>query len=411
MQIYTKLIKTFPLYILFILIPLFMLNGSAVNSNTAMLKNSSIIRNGGGDNNNLSISLETISKGIGTVAADPDNPLLLKVRVKDAYGRSLPNVTINFSISSTLSELIETQNDTFDLALNHDISYQKRDIGTIQYQSGLTGPGGIILNAYTPPALNHGTEEIIITASIDGSEKNSTLMVRIIPVPVVLVHGYQATQEILSGMYEYLSSQGFKTMRINYDSEAGVAAAASELSDYLDRKKAELASDGIQTSRFDLIAHSMGGLVARYYTSNDDYGQRGDIRKLIFISVPQQGSHFASLGQKYFADNSIRDMSEGSRLFTDVFPMMKNGGLNLSIQTAALLGQYDEVVSAESASLTPWGLKTEMFDVGDNNLTVEKLLSGEILNASNHKHILYNGVVFKRIKDMLEQQLPYPSVK
>lgn len=353
---------------------------------------------------NVSIVLETVGN-IRTLAADSDNQLLLKARAVDEHGRGVPHVAVSYEISEVTSE---DSADTPVLKHDHDTGIQSKELGTMEFSSGMTGAAGNHFNIYTPPDAA-GTKQIKITAYIDDREKSSSTVISLIPVPVVLVHGYQADHKIFSGLSEYLSSNGFITMSIDYDSQAGIKPAALELSEYLDRKKAELSSDGFQTSRFDLIAHSMGGLVARYYTSSNDYALRGDIRKIIFLSVPHKGSYFASLGQNYFSDDSIRDMSEGSELFTDIFPSLINKGLNPSIQTAAILGRYDEVVSPESASLSEWGIKTEIFDVGESNLTVEKLLSGELLNAANHKLILYNSLVFNRIRNMLEQVLPFPS--
>ena len=155
----------------------------------------------------------------------------------------------------------------------------------------------------------------------------------------------------------------------------------------------------------------MGGLVARYYTCSSDYAVRSDVRKLIFISVPQKGSPFASLGLQYYDDSGIRDLVPDSGLYSSAFPSMINAGLNPSIQTSSLLGRFDEVVGAESANLSEWKIETELFDLGESNFTIDKLLTGEILQAANHKLILYNKKVYQRVQQMLESQMPYPSTK
>ena len=38
--------------------------------------------------------------------------------------------------------------------------------------------------------------------------------------------------------------------------------------------------EGIQVGKVDIIAHSMGGLVARYYTCDAGYATRDDVDKL-----------------------------------------------------------------------------------------------------------------------------------
>jgi hypothetical protein len=90
---------------------------------------------------------------------------------------------------------------------------------------------------------------------------------------------------------------------------------------------------------------------------------------------------------------------------------MINAGLNPSIQTGSILGQYDEVVGVDSASLDDWNIRRELFDIGESNFTVDKLLDGEILQATNHKMILYNKKVYQRVEQMLETDLPYPAVR
>ncbi|MBZ0099217.1 MAG: hypothetical protein K8F30_09040, partial [Taibaiella sp.] len=114
---------------------------------------------------------------------------------------------------------------------------------------------------------------------------------------------------------------------------------------------------------------------------------------------------------KYYSDRGIFDLIPDSDLFTNALPNMKNKGLNDSIQAGSILGQYDEVVSAESASLEEWGIRTELFNVGKNNFTVDKLLSGKIVEAANHKAVLYNKKIFKRVEEMLVTKLAFPIKK
>lgn len=359
------------------------------------------------DTTGLDITLTPVSPEIDTVTADSDNLLLLKAQVRDSYGNSIEGAQISLDLSGVYDpERL--------LADNGNVAGGKysENLGSILEEEGLSGKGGVFYTAYSPPAtLDSDLSGVKITASIKGTEAISNLTVKLIPVPVVLVHGYQATHEIFSGLAGYLQMQGFSTLAADYNSRTGVAPAAEELSRYLVTMKTDLAASGIQAARFDIISHSMGGLVARYYTCSGGYAMTGNVRKLIFISVPQKGSYFATLGQKYFNDESIRDMSSDSELFTLVFPEMINGGLNPSIQTASILGMYDEVVNTSSADLEDWDIDTEIYEVGENNLTVDKLLTGEIVDATNHKLILYNGKVFKRIVEMLKTNLPYPTIK
>jgi len=346
------------------------------------------------DKNGLSISLTAANPAIETLSADPENKYEVKVKVTDGEGAAVPFADVQLSAVGAAASG-----------------------GSFDPKNGTTGTDGCFTSYFIPPAGAPvdknacGTAMAELEAKLAGTDKTSTLRIKLVPVPIVMVHGYQASPDIFSGLREYLSMQGYSSTAFDYDSEKGVAPAAAELSKYLDKRLSELKAEGIQAKRFDLIAHSMGGLVARYYTCSDAYLSKNNVRKLIFISVPQKGSPFASLGLQYYSDdNSIRDMATDSELMTDVFPSMINSGLNPSIETGNILDRFDEVVSVQNASLAEWKINTEIFDVGESNLTVDKLMNGEILKATNHKCILYNMKVYQRIVEMLGKQMPYPTL-
>ncbi len=359
------------------------------------------------DKSLLNITLVTVNPGIHTLAADSGNGLVVRVQVSSAGGDGFPGAEVRLEASG------------------HE--------GSFQPSEGITDGSGSFLSIYTPPTAKNGglnisapgstgsgssslslaadADKLTLTARLIGTEKSSSLLIKLVPVPVVLIHGYKASPALFSGLSEYLRTEGYTPFGFSYASETGIAASAADLSDYLHKKTLEFDSDGVQISRFDLVAHSMGGLVARYYTCGSMYASRGNVRKLIFISVPQKGSPFASLGLQHYSDRGIRDLAPDSELYTSFFPSMINAGLNPSIQTGSLLGRFDEVVGAESANLAEWKIETELFELGDNNFTADKLLTGEILKAANHKLVLYNKKVYERVRQMLESAIPYPAAK
>lgn len=344
------------------------------------------------DKSSLHIGLVTVNPGIQVLAADSENELVVKVQVGNSSGAGVPGAGVKLEVSNST--------------------------GSFQPSEGVTDANGSFLSVYTPPSSIHAgldnaglSNTVLLTSHLSGTDKSSPLQIKLIPTPVVFIHGYQSSPDIFSGISEYLKEQGFRLLTFSYASENGVAAAAPELSNYLQKKAIELEDSGIQIKHFDLVAHSMGGLVARYYTCSSEYAARSDVRKLIFISVPQKGSPFASLGLQYYDDKGIRDLVPGSALYASSFPSMINAGLNPSIQTGSLLGRFDEVVGTESASLAEWKIETELFDLGESNFTIDKLLNGEIMQAANHKLILYNKKVYQRVQQMLESDIPYPATK
>lgn len=341
------------------------------------------------DKTGYKITLSPVNQRITALSSDPENELIMMVEIRDKDGNVVPGAKI--------------------------IMNARTDKKAFPQKDRFTDKSGSCLITYKPQILPasayiDGKAQETVTVAISGTKTEASLNFNLTHIPVIFIHGYQANSSLFDNFKDYLGTKGFPTEYFNYDSTKGVAYGARQLDSYISNIKDEYIQKGIQINRVDLIGHSMGGLVARYYTCSPDYTGTSTVEKIIFLSVPQNGSSLATLGLKYYNDKGILDLMPDSSLFTEIFPNMKNKGLNNMIQTGSLLGQYDEVVSPESASLDEWGIKNELFNVGDNNFTVDKLLSGKIVEAANHKMILYNKKVFERVEEMLENPLAYPII-
>ena len=337
----------------------------------------------------LSLSLSLVNPGIGILAADPENKLILKAEVRDSSGMPVQYARI----------LLTSDND----------------FGSLYPEDVRTNTFGEAIVTYSPPEydsknFSDGYAEAIIRASIDDTDISEAVKVKITRTPVVMIHGYQSNGDIFENLMGYLNSEGYECIPFNYDSIKGIAHGSGELKDFLQQQKLVYLSKGIQVGRFDLIAHSMGGLVARYYTCSREYIKNHDVKKIIFISVPHKGSPIASLGAEYFEGQGILDLIPDNPLFTHILPSMINKGLNNTIQTGNIIVQYDEVVGITNASLDEWGIKTELFNLGKSNITVDDILNGTLVQAPIHKGILSNKKVFEKILFMLENELPYPKL-
>lgn len=341
-----------------------------------------------GNKAGFTVSLKNASPEISKIAADSEISITLKAFATDSSGKPVPSARINF--------------------------YEKDGLGQIKSLAKRTSVSGAITLVYSPPdeadALqNTASRQLEIFAEIPGSQSKDSIKLQLIRVPVVFVHGYKTSPTIFTSFADYLKNEGFMTSSVNYKSEKGVASSASELSKYLAALSIKLAEKNFLCNRFDIIAHSMGGLVVRYYTCGESYYKTNNVSKIIFLSTPQAGSPFASLGLKYYNDRGIQDLLPESDLYSKTFTSMVNKGLNSRIRTASILGQYDEVVSPESASLEKWGIKTEIYNVGENNFTMNNLLTGKIVEAANHKLVLYNLKVYQRVRQLLLSDMPYPK--
>jgi len=337
--------------------------------------------------NNIVISLNIANAYIFAVTADSSNTVVLKAKVVNSKGRPIANTYVKLKIS--------------------------KPIGKVYPSSGKTNKYGEAIFTYIPPEYcvkNKNPNSIHITASIyNSSSIKSIVKLKIVNIPIVYVHGYLANGLVFDNMKNFLASKGFYGQDITYCSSKGVIFGAKQLEDFLNLQKRIYLSQGIQVNKFNLIAHSMGGLVCRIYTTSKQYISNNDVKKIIFISVPQKGSHVASIGENYFDNQGIKDLIPDNAFFSTILPQSINKGLNSSIQVANILGKNDEVIAPENASLEEWNIKTEILDIGQNNINMNTLMNGEAMESPIHKTILSNSKIFARVYELLNRDIIYPS--
>lgn len=103
----------------------------------------------------------------------------------------------------------------------------------------------------------------------------------------------------------------------------------------------------------DILSHSMGGLVARAYIENQDFAPnpyptpyRGDVRGLIMIAPPNQGSHFYVLYPGWHNWASVEQMKAGSEFLAQL-----NSGT-----TGAAQGVEYSIIAGNKYDCRQWGL-------------------------------------------------------
>jgi len=146
-----------------------------------------------------------------------------------------------------------------------------------------------------------------INAWVNGQQAGGSLNVSVSPRPVVLVHGFNSDWH---GWDKYLGPQGYlatiglhgyavgdgqvqgvmKTGNLN-DPKARtntIAENAVILGQYIDNVQ-----NVTGTEKVDLVVHSMGGMISRYYI--DRVMTDVDVAQLIILGTPMAGSDCASL--------------------------------------------------------------------------------------------------------------------
>lgn len=127
--------------------------------------------------------------------------------------------------------------------------------------------------------------------------------------PVVLVHGLMGFDEVevagrahayFRGIREHLEALGVKVYRPRLPAAAGVATRAEALRRYLVTLPAR---------RVNLVAHSMGGLDARYAISQLGLGRK--VVSLITIGTPHRGTPVADVTDRMFSGLRIHNFIWG----------------------------------------------------------------------------------------------------
>ncbi len=107
--------------------------------------------------------------------------------------------------------------------------------------------------------------------------------------PVLLLHGVDAGQETIGPLAAALEDAGYTVWPFLYPNDDSIAHSAGLLATELRRLHERLGP-----FRLLIVAHSMGGLVARAYIEDDAlYG--GDVDLLVQIATPNAGADLARL--------------------------------------------------------------------------------------------------------------------
>lgn len=126
------------------------------------------------------------------------------------------------------------------------------------------------------------------------------------PRPVIVLHGYAMNRANFVPLAFRLARAGIgPILGFEYWTLGRTAAAARQLGWFIDHVRAETGADEV-----DVIGHSMGGVVARYYVALA--GGDGVVRRLITLGSPHAGTDVSSLG----VGHPGRELLVGSKLVT-----------------------------------------------------------------------------------------------
>ena len=169
---------------------------------------------------------------------------------------------------------------------------------------------------------------------IEDINKNSKRQI------VLLIHGLNSRPEDMRTLSEDISLSGFDVATFRYPNDQPVAETGKLLAKELVRVRKKYAN-----RKVSIVAHSMGGLVARHVIENATLDP-GNVEKLIMIGTPNHGSALARYGHTLdfweYTSSPVR-RSEGSLLFGSILDGLAEavGDLRPESMFLAELNQLD----------------------------------------------------------------------
>lgn len=184
--------------------------------------------------------------------------------------------------------------------------------------------------------------------------------------PVVLLHGYGMNHTSWLWVGSRLAQRGIGPLYgTSYFSPQPVRRSARHLRDFIERVLAR--EDAAQV---DIVAHSLGGVVARYYI--EKLGGAARVGRLVTIGSPHRGTVLGRLGLV----GSAAELVAGSSFMSDL-GLPREGVVYTSIWSRA----DAIVVPPESSSIAPAGEDLVFDDLGHLSL----LLSPRVVDAVAHR--------------------------
>lgn len=158
--------------------------------------------------------------------------------------------------------------------------------------------------------------------------------------PVFLVHGYfEPSWYFMYGIYKNLKKRGWPVYTVNlFPNFADIKESSAFI-----KQKIEDVVQQTGKGQIDVVCHSLGGLITRYYIQNLDGVNK--IRNLVTIATPHYGTYTALFG----IGESAKQMKPESSFLQE---LNKNGDIYGNIKYTSLWTNTDEmVIPASSAKL------------------------------------------------------------
>jgi triacylglycerol esterase/lipase EstA (alpha/beta hydrolase family) len=201
--------------------------------------------------------------------------------------------------------------------------------------------------------------------------------------PVVLVHGTFGDSTNWGYIQPQLEAKGYRTFAIDYGNRGtgDIAASAQQLADFVDDVLAQTGASAV-----DIIGHSQGGMMPRFYVKN--LGGAGKVDDLIGLSPSNHGTDLSA------AENpgcvACSQQAAGSAFLKELNAGDETPG---DVDYTVIQTRYDEVV-------TPY---TSAFLDGATNVLLQDKCAADV---SEHLTIMVDQTAVQWIKNALGRTGP-----
>jgi triacylglycerol lipase len=165
--------------------------------------------------------------------------------------------------------------------------------------------------------------------------------------PVLLLHGFLATPRVVSGLAARLRRSGYCGHGVDLGGVFGRfnARPVEELARVVAERVEQLVHDH-GCERIDLVCHSEGGLIGRYYVQRLSGACR--VRHLVTLGTPHRGTPWAYSGYPFGrVVPSLRQMAPGSPLLRG----LGDDGFPRNVRLTSICSQRDPFCPPSSCRL------------------------------------------------------------
>jgi len=159
--------------------------------------------------------------------------------------------------------------------------------------------------------------ELKLTTFVEGTQNSASTSIKIYRRPVLLVHGTWSSSATWKKMAQWLRSDGFNVYTVDWPAtESVMIVATNHLAKKIDQIRQDYLSKlNTNLTKIDIMAHSGGGLVSRYYIAmrHDPRLWPGHkppkalyVHTLILVGTTNLGSPFAPIYMDAILNYPIR---------------------------------------------------------------------------------------------------------